>query len=114
MVGTPVSPIPTPFLVVRFPNLDASISESLFRLRTRKRTDQPPMFLDPSRQRHLFANLGTRRRRELDLGKVTLDAQDASASGRRPNVDQQQLVLCQLGHLGLFLVFCAYTEKSAE
>ena len=62
------------------------------------------MLLDPARERDLLPNFRTRRRRQLDLGQVRLDAQDASAGGRRADVDQEELALDQLPHLGLFLV----------
>ena len=80
----------------------------------KKLTDEPPMFLNSPGQRYLLTDLGTRGRGQLNLGKVALDAQHASAGRGRANVNQQQLVLGQLGHLGLFLVFCSDAEQATE
>jgi len=76
--------------------------------------DKPPMFFDPPRKRDLFADLGTRGRRQLNLGEVAFHAQHTAARGRRANVDEQQLVLGQLRDLGLFLVFRPHAEKSTK
>jgi hypothetical protein len=62
------------------------------------------MFLDSPRQSNLLPDLGARGRRQLDLGQIGFDAQYASARGRRPDVDEQQLVLDEFRDLGLFLV----------
>jgi len=62
------------------------------------------MLLDPARERDLLPDFRARGRRQLDLGQVRLDAQNASAGGRRTDVDQEELALDQLPHLGLFLV----------
>ena len=72
------------------------------------------MLLDPARKRDLLPDFRARGRRQLDLGQVRLDTQNASASGRRADVDQQKLAFDQLPHLGLFLVLRLDAQQSAQ
>jgi len=72
------------------------------------------MLLDTARQCDLLANLGTSRRGELDLGKISLNAQDTTTCRGRSNVDEQKLILRELRDLCLLLVFRPDTEQSAE
>ena len=72
------------------------------------------MLLDSARERDLFADLGARGRRELDLGEVRLDAQHASAGRRRADVDQEELALDELGHLCLLLVLRLDAQQSTQ
>jgi hypothetical protein len=78
------------------------------------RTDKPPMLLDPARQRDLLANLRARGRRQLDLRLVRAHAQDTPARGRRPDVDEQQLVLHELRHLRLLFVLRLDTQQTPQ
>jgi len=72
------------------------------------------MLLDTARQCDLLANLGTSRRGELDLGKISLNAQDTTTCRGRSNVDEQKLIFRELRDLCLLLVFRPDTEQSAE
>ena len=77
-------------------------------------TNQPPMLLNTPTQRDLLANFSARRTCQLDFGKIRLDGQHTTTSTRRADVDQQQLVLCELGDLRLLLILRLYTEQAAE
>lgn len=72
------------------------------------------MLLDAARQRNLLPDLRARRRRQLDLREIGLDVQDTSTSGRRADVDEEELVLHELGHLGLFFVLRLDAEQAPE
>ena len=72
------------------------------------------MLLNPARKRDLLSDFRTRGRRQLDFGQVRLDAQNASASGRRADVNQEELALDQLPHLGLLLVLRLDSQQSAQ
>ena len=62
------------------------------------------MLLDSARERDLLPDFCASGRRELDLGQVCLDAQHASAGGRRADIDQEELALYQLPYFCLFLI----------
>ena len=72
------------------------------------------MLLDTTRQCDLLANLSTSWRGELDLGKISLNAQDTTTCRGRSNVDEQKLIFREFRDLCLFFVFCSDTEQSAE
>ena len=72
------------------------------------------MLLDPARKRDLLPDFRARGRRQLDLSQVRLDTQNASASGSRADVDQEELALDQLPHLGLLLVLRLDAQQSAQ
>lgn len=72
------------------------------------------MLLDPPRQCDLLTHLGTRRRRQLDLGQVSFDAKNSPASRRRADVEEEELVLGQLGDFCLLVVLRLDTEETAE
>ncbi len=76
--------------------------------------NQPPVLLDAPAQRNLLANLGARGTRQAQLGRVGLDAHDLGARGRRANVHHQNLVLGQLGYLGLLAVGRLNAEQAAQ
>lgn len=77
-------------------------------------TDESPMFLDPPRQRHLLSDLRTGGRRQLDLGQIGFHAENATSSGCRTNVDEEELVFDEFRDFRLFLVFSFDTEKTPE
>ena len=72
------------------------------------------MLLDSARERDLLSDFRASGRRQLDLGQVRLDAQHASAGGRRADVDQEELALDQFPYLGLFLVLRFHAQQSAK
>ena len=76
--------------------------------------DETPVLVDTPRERNLFADLGAGRACKEDLGQVGLDAHDTATGRCRANVDHEHLVLCQLLHLGLFLVIRLDTEQAAQ
>lgn len=98
-------------------------------------TDQTPMFIDPSRQRDLFANVRTGRLCELDLRQVGFDGEDSAATGCRTDIDEKEFAFCQFLDLyrgvrssylrwrkrvglwtnfGLLFVLCLHTEQTSE
>lgn len=72
------------------------------------------MLLDPARERHFLPDLRASGRRQLDLGQVRLDAQHSSAGRRRADVDEEELALDELRHLGLLLVLRFDAQQPAE
>ena len=72
------------------------------------------MLLDTTRQCDLLANLSTSWRGELDLGKISLNAQDTTTCRGRSNIDEQKLIFRELRDLRLFFVLRPDTEQSAE
>ena len=72
------------------------------------------MAINPPTQRNLLANLRTRRTRQAQLRGIGLDAHDLGTRGRGADIDHQDLVLRQLGHLGLFAVGGFDAEEAAQ
>jgi len=62
------------------------------------------MLFDPARQGDLLANFCASRRRQLDLGKVSLDTEYTSPGGRRADIDKQQFILYEFCDFSLLLV----------
>ena len=78
------------------------------------RTDKPPMLLDTTTEGNLLADLRARRTGKLDLCKIRLDGQHTTTGARRADVDQQQLVLRELGDLRLLLVLRLDAEQTTK
>ena len=72
------------------------------------------MLLNTSRECNLLADLGTCRRSELYLGKITLDGEDTATGGCRTDVDEKELVFDKLGDFCLFLVLRLDAKQSAK
>jgi len=72
------------------------------------------VLLDTPRKRDFLPDLRARGRRQLDLRQVRPDAQHAPTGRRRANIDQEQLALDQLGHLGLFLILRFDAQQTAQ
>ena len=72
-------------------------------------TDQSPVLFDPPRQRNLLPDLCAGRRRQLDLCEIGLHAQDTSPCRCRTDIDEEQFVLHEFRHLGLFPVLGFYS-----
>ena len=72
------------------------------------------MLLNTSRESDLLSDLGTCGRSKLDFGKIALDGKNAAASGRRADVDKEELVLNELGDFCLLLVICLAAEQPTQ
>lgn len=76
--------------------------------------DETPMLLDTSAQGDLLANVGAGRAGQDQLGGVVLDGGYLGARRGGTNVDHNDLVLGQLGDLGLLAVGGSHTEQATE
>lgn len=72
------------------------------------------MLLDTSRECDLLSDLSTCGRSELDLGEISLDGENTSTGRRRTDVDEEELVLDELGDFRLLLVLRLDTKQSAK
>lgn len=72
------------------------------------------MFVDTTGQSNLFTFLCADRSEQLNLGQVSLHGQDLATSRSRTNVDHQNFVLSQLGHLRLLVTLGLNTQKAAQ
>jgi hypothetical protein len=73
------------------------------------------MLLDATTQRDFFANLGAHGRRELKLGEIRLDGDDARAGAHGTYVQHQNFALGELRYLPLALAALgANAEETTE
>lgn len=72
------------------------------------------MLLNSSADGNLLANLCAGGAGQAELGSIGLDTQDLSTGGSGTNVDHQNLVLSQLGNLGLLAIGSLDTQQAAE
>lgn len=72
------------------------------------------MLLDSPADGDLLANLRTGRAGQLEFGHVGLDTQDLGAGSGRSDVHHEDLVLGQLGDLGLLAVGRLDTQQAAQ
>jgi hypothetical protein len=72
------------------------------------------MLLDSSANGNLLTNLRAGRAGQAELGSIGLDTQDLSTGGSGTNVNHQNLILSQLGNLGLLAIGGLDTEQAAE
>lgn len=72
------------------------------------------MLVDSSGDGNLLANFCASRGGQGELGGIGLDTQDLGTGGGGANVDHQNLVLGQLGNLGLLAIGSLNTQKAAE
>lgn len=77
-------------------------------------TNQTPMLLNTTGQGDLLANVCAGRGGEDELGGIVLDGGNLGTGGRGTNVDHDDLVLGELGDLGLLAVGGADTEETAQ
>jgi hypothetical protein len=77
-------------------------------------TDESPVLVDTSGQRNFLPDLCARRLRQLELGEIGFYTDDLAPARRGPNVDEQELSLCQLLHFGLFLVVRLDTKQPTQ
>lgn len=72
------------------------------------------MLLDSSADGNLLTNLRAGRAGQAELGSISLDTQNLSTGGSGTNVHHQNLVLSQLGNLGLLAIGSLDTKQAAE
>lgn len=72
------------------------------------------MLLDSSADGNLLSNLRAGGAGQAELGSIGLDTQNLSTSGSGTNVNHQNLVLSQLGNLGLLAIGSLDTQQAAE
>lgn len=72
------------------------------------------MLVDSSGDGDLLANFCAGRGGQGELGRIGLDTENLGTGGGGTNVDHQNLVLSQLGNLGLLAIGGLDTQKAAE
>lgn len=72
------------------------------------------MLVDTSAESHLLTDICADGAGQDQLSSVVLDSSDLSTSGRGANVDHDDLVLGQLGDLGLLAVGRLDTKQASE
>lgn len=72
------------------------------------------MLLDSSADGNLLSNLRAGGAGQAELSSIGLDTQNLSTGGSRTNVNHQNLVLSQLGNLGLLAIGSLDTQQAAE
>lgn len=76
--------------------------------------DKTPVTLDTTGQRNLLTDLSARRASQTEDGSVGLDSDHLSAGGGATDVDHENLILCQLGHLLLLAICCLDTQETSQ
>merc|ERR1719234_326753 len=74
-------------------------------------TYQPPVLVNPSGESNLLKHLSADRGGQGNLGQICLHSNNSTTGGEGANVNHQNLILCQLLHLGTFLVTLSSHSK---
>lgn len=72
------------------------------------------MLLNSSADGNLLSDLCAGRAGQAELSSIGLDTQNLSTSGSGTNVNHQNLILSQLGNLGLLAIGSLDTQQAAE
>ncbi|KAA8577326.1 hypothetical protein EYC84_007292 [Monilinia fructicola] len=77
-------------------------------------TNQSPMLFNTTTKRDLLSNVGASRVGQEQFSCILLDSHNLSTGSSRSNVDHENLVLCELGNLGLLTISSLNTQKTTQ
>jgi hypothetical protein len=72
------------------------------------------MLVNPPAKRNFLPILSASGASQLELRYISLNGDNLGASGRRPNVDHENLVLGELSHFGLLSICSLDTEEATK